>query len=225
MASSNVVRVYLDIETYRKGKGKPFIDDKIIAIGMLEDWEWGLEDWERTEEPELNMFTEWGEGSEEALVRGFYDCLDWLARPANGTCRVEIVGYNILRFDVPHLVQAGVKHGIGTLEELNAFWKEFRIIDFIQQLLLANEGRFEGLALDHVRKVIAASLRPKDLPDLRGKGEVWRWYEERRYSEIEDYLRQDLEFTRYLDLSDMISKLVELTWIRGVPLRDIESEE
>ena len=218
-----MVRLYLDVETYRK---RAFIDDKIIAIGVLEDWEWGSEDWERTEEPELNMFTEWGEGSEGALVRGFYDCLDEIVSSAHGVYRVEIVGYNILRFDVPLLVQAGVRHGIGTLEELNALWNGFCIIDLIQQLLLANEGKFKGLALDHVREAIAVSLEPEDLPALHGKGEdVPGWYEEGRYSDIEDHLRRDLELTRYLDLAGMVPRLVELVRKRGTPLRDIGSEE
>ena len=67
------------------------------------------------EEPELNVFTEWGQGSEEALVRAFYGYLGELVGFAKARSHpVEIVGYNILRYDVPLLVQAGVKHGIGT---------------------------------------------------------------------------------------------------------------
>jgi hypothetical protein len=33
-----MVRLYLDVETYRKRKEDAFVDEKVIDIGVIEDW-------------------------------------------------------------------------------------------------------------------------------------------------------------------------------------------
>lgn len=33
-----MTRLYLDLETYRKSKYGTFVNERIIAIGVLEDW-------------------------------------------------------------------------------------------------------------------------------------------------------------------------------------------
>jgi len=58
---------------------------------------------------------------------------------------VIIVGFNILRMDIPLLIQKGAEHEIRELDELNAFWHDTFTIDLFQQLLLSNKNMFSGI--------------------------------------------------------------------------------
>jgi len=99
-----MVRLYLDIETYRK---KTFKDEKIIAIGVIEDWTpYKKESLE--EEGDLKKFSEWELNSEEEVIRKFYSYVFDLINRADF---LVVVGFGILRFDIPLLIQKGVDYG------------------------------------------------------------------------------------------------------------------
>jgi len=69
-----MVRIYLDIETYRPKKEDAFIHEKVIAIGILEDWTpYSPNSLNEPIEPQL--FTEWELGSEKIVVEDFYKYL------------------------------------------------------------------------------------------------------------------------------------------------------
>jgi len=131
-----MVKLYFDVETYRPQDRGAFTEEKIIAIGVLE---------ERApdEEASFKLFTEWEAGSEKAAVGEFYRYLKALT----GNDTVIVVGYNILRFDIPLLVQKGVEHGVGSLPELNKLWYNTYAIDLFQVTLPLNDMRFYGHSL------------------------------------------------------------------------------
>ena len=68
------MRLYLDVETYREGKESAFTSEKIVAIGIIEDWsEYSSE--LLSKPVEFKYFAEWKLESEEAVVKGFYNYL------------------------------------------------------------------------------------------------------------------------------------------------------
>lgn len=182
-----MVKLYFDVETYRpQGRGA-FTEEKVIAIGVLEEQP-------SDEEASFKLFTEWKTGSEKAAVGEFYRYLKALT----GNDTVIVVGYNILRFDIPLLVQKGVEHGVGSLPELNKLWYNTYVIDLLQVTLPLNHMRFKGHSLEELsEKARSIAL---DIPEPYGKGaDVAEWYEEGKYDEIEEHLKRDLGIIRAID--------------------------
>jgi len=214
-----MVRIYLDVETYRPRKEDVFVNERVIAIGLLEDFTPYTTD-------SLNMpvnrllFTEWGLGSEEKVVRDFYRYLREVL--TSGARFLVVVGFNILRMDIPLLIQKGVEYeakGIGGLGELNQLWHNTFTIDFFQLLLLANKFMFKGLKLAKLFELIRDELGYKEAPLVEEHGkDVAKAYEEERYDDIERWLEQDLYAIRYLDLSGALAKLTEYSLEEDRPL-------
>ena len=205
-----MVRIYLDVETYRPRREDAFVNERVIAIGLLEDFTPYTAN-------SLNMpvdrllFTEWGLGSEEKVVKDFYRYLRGV--PTSGARFLVIVGFNILRMDIPLLIQKGVEYeakNMGGLSELNQLWHNTFTIDFFQLLLLANKFTFKGLKFTKVFELIRGELGYKDTPLVEEHGkDVAKAYEEKRYDDIERWLEQDLYAIRYLDLSGALVKLIK----------------
>ena len=109
-----MVRIYLSIETYRPKDGNSFLDERIIAIGFTEDKspysERIFDRYYKT-----HMFTEWKEESEKQLILKFYDVMQNL-----NARYIAITGHNILRFDLPLLIQKISE--FKRIENLNRFW-------------------------------------------------------------------------------------------------------
>ena len=165
--------VYLDIETYRRGRA--FLDEKIIAIGVLDN-----------ERREPTMFLEW-ESNEGEIIKEFYSYIMNL----NRQYRLVIVGFGILRFDIPLLIQKGVEYCYNH-KELNAFWYDTLTIDLMQIMLPANNFRFKGNSLDNL--VSKAREIREDINELYMSGEdIAELYENENYEEIIMHLRRDLE--------------------------------
>jgi len=182
-----MVKLYFDVETYRPQDRGAFTEEKVIAIGALE---------ERAphEEASFKLFTEWEAGSEKAAVGEFYRYLKALT----GNGRVIVVGYNILRFDIPLLVQKGVEHGVGSLPELNKLWYNTYMIDLFQLTLPLNNMMFYGHSLEKLGEK-TRSINP-DIPKPYGRGaDVAKLYEEGKYGEIEEHLKRDLDTIRAID--------------------------
>ncbi len=205
-----MVRIYLDVETCRHRKEDAFINERVIAIGLLEDFTPYTQDSLNKPVNEW-LFTEWELGTEEAVIKNFYNYLTTLKNKASF---IVVVGFNILRTDIPLLIQKGVK--FEELSRLNQLWHNMFTIDFFQLLLLTNKFTFKGLKLAKVIQFIRDELGCKDAPLIEEHGEkVAEAYKGKRYEDIEKWLKQDLYAVRYLDLSAAVTKLVEYSLKEG----------
>lgn len=196
------MRLYLDVETYRL---EAFANEKIIAIGVIEDWTpYHPSSTEIWDPPNVifRFFTEWELGSEDRVVTEFYRYLSGLLDrwERNEIAFINIVGFNILRFDIPLLVQKGVEYGAGSLMNLNSLWFNIPIVDYFQIMLLINEMKFKGLKLAFITE--KARIVGVNVPEPYGSGgDVRRWYEGKYYNEIVKHLERDLEIIRIIDLN------------------------
>jgi len=202
-----MTRLYLDIETYRKEKYDAFVNERVIAIGILEDWtRYSEESLLVTSEPEVcfRVFSEWGLESENAVIRGFYEYLNDIIAKSRF---LIVTGFNILRFDISLLVQKGVEHGVDSLSDLNKLWHSIFTIDLFQVALPLNNMMFKGNTLENI--VNEAKRHGINIPSTYGRGEdVPKWYEEGKYDEIEEHLKADLKIIRYIDLTNTIVKVL-----------------
>ena len=205
MSRDACMRLYLDVETYRPGEEDAFTREKIIAIGVLEDWTpYTPESSEIWSEPSVKSryFTEWELGKESNIVSRFYGylkrlILDWRYGRINF---LDVVGFNVLRFDIPLLIQKGVEHGIGSLAELNKLWHDTHTIDYFQTTLPFHGMRFKNLNIEALAE--RARDRGIDVPKLFGSGkDVKVWYENEEYDKIIKHLELDLTVIRVIDLN------------------------
>jgi len=175
--------IYLDIETYRRG-GKAFVREEIIAIGVLE---------EGSSEPKI--FKVWDGDrvrSEAEMLCEFNKYIEWYVEGLGDSSDIEFVGFNILRFDIPLLIQKLVEYGMRELSQLNQFWNsKVRVVDLMQLTLPLNKMKFKSHTLEN----LASRLRRvcPEIPEPKGRGsEIPRAYEEGNYAYIEEHLKTDL---------------------------------
>ena len=200
-----MVRLYLDMETHRPEKKDAFINERIIVVGLIEDWTPYRPESSATwngNKVRFVYFTEWELGNEERIITELYSYL----REVNKNRErglidfVNVVGFNILRFDIPLLVQKGVEHGMGSLAELNVLWHNTYTVDLFQTSLPFYSMRFKGLNLDLLVKW--ARNKGINVPEPYGSGsDVAKWYEEGRYDDIIKHLEIDLRIARIIDLN------------------------
>ncbi len=199
------MRLYLDVETYRSRKEDAFTGEKIIAIGILEDWTpytpGSSEIWDDVR-VRLRYFTEWELGGESSIVSQFYDYLrrliqDW----KNGKIGfLNVVGFNILRYDIPLLIQKGIEYNAGSPAELNKLWHDTFTIDYFQTTLPFHDMRFKKLNVEYL--VEKAKSNGICVPEPFGSGgDVKDWYENREYDKIIKHLEMDLKIIRVIDLN------------------------
>ena len=184
-------RLYLDVETYRPEKERAFVHERVIAIGAL----FRRQSAARCSGHDVNyfLFTEWKYGSEFNLISEFYG---WFIKLIQSE-KIIVIGFNILRFDIPLLIQKGVEYGVGNIAELNRLWHNTHTIDYQQAVLPYYDGfpRLEDL-------VEAASKAGIDVPKPYGSGkEVKVWYEKGEYDNIEKRLQTELNALCVIDLN------------------------
>lgn len=208
----DMVRLYIDLETYRPKKEDAFVDEKIILAGILADETPNLEaSLETKVEPVL--FREWEGIDEKTIVKRLHDHV----KGALDTYRFTVIcGFNILRFDIPLSLCKSVEHSLGKHEVNNKMWHDCFIIDYFQGLLVANDYRFKGLALENIMNVAKNfGLQP---PPIDKKGEaIKELYEHGRWKEIEKHNEQDLNAVRWLDLFGA-KRLIEISLREKKPL-------
>ena len=207
-----MVRIYLDLETYRPRKESAFVDERIISCGLLVDEAPYCED-SLKEKGQIVLFNEWDGLNELAIVAKVYDCV---VEAQRGHKFTVICGFNILRFDVPLLICKAVQYSFKTHEVVSKMWNDCFTIDYVQQLLVVNENQFKGLTLENVVKVAKRlGLRP---PKYSKPGSaIKELYEAKKFSEIEKHLEQDLRIVRWLDLY-AARKLIEASVKEGKAL-------
>jgi len=198
------MRLYIDVETYRKESEDVFLKEKVIAVGVIEDWtEYRPESskiW-NGKDVTFHYFTEWSLDGEPEVILAFYDYLyDIVERWRSGEIRfLTVVGFNILRFDIPLLIQKGVEYSVGDLAELNKLWHNTYTIDYLQTTLPFHDMRFKDLKLEYLaNKAKKAGI---EIPEPYGSGEnVKIWYENGEYGKILEHLETDLRIIRIIDL-------------------------
>jgi len=197
------MRLYLDIETYRPKKDDVFIDEKIIAIGIIEDWTSYIECSSVNDERKTNTFyfKEWEYGDEKNIICEFYKYLNKLKDSQYKKNRfLEVIGFNILRFDIPLLIQKGFKYGVDGIENLNKLWHGTFVKDYFQICLPLNNMMFKNLKLtlltDKLKNIGV------DIPEPYGLSEnIAELYKNNRYDEIIKHLETDLSIIRIVDLN------------------------
>ncbi len=183
-----MARLYLDIETFRQ---RDAFDEKIVVIGVIEDWSRANSSEGRAE---TLFFPEREFEEEEKIVADFFKYLSEISGKAR---TLEIVGFGILRFDIPLLTQKFVEHGLAKLESINKLFYDAYVIDLFQALLPFNNMRFKGNTLENALE--KARILGLDPPDLYGKGaDVKKHYEEGNFDEIKKHLDADLRAIRFL---------------------------
>ena len=176
-------RIYLDIETYRPKQEDMFVNEKIIAIGLLIE--------HRSMKREI-ILKIWEKNNEEDLIRTFYN----IAR-TEIFGYTELIGFNIMRFDIPIIKQKALEYGIMQLPRLNVLWATPFTIDLFQICLIFNDMRYRGNSLE--RWIVEAKELGYNVPETYGSGsEVAKWYESGEYDKIEQHLRMDLYAIRSL---------------------------
>jgi DNA polymerase elongation subunit (family B) len=205
-----MIKVYLDLETYRPNQSDAFINEKIIAIGTLMDFngaysasidneikEYRFEDpipsqgvWEYIETDE--------KVSEKGLISRFYELLEAIKKRKK---IIMIIGYNILRFDIPLLIQRSHELKVKNIKEANAFFFNTFTIDYFQLCLPLNDMWFKGNTLRNCAEKLGEinQISPY-LQEISSSDKIAKFYENKEYNKIIEHLRADLRLVRYIDL-------------------------
>jgi len=190
-----MVRLYLELETYRPNVEDAFINERVITAGLAVDRSaYHERSLKRDVDPAL--YSEWDGLDEKAIVSE----VERTVRRVCGEHRfTTVVGFNILRFDVPLLVAKSGRASQSGLEYISKMWYDCFAVDLMQQLLVANMGSFKGAGLSNVvSTAIRLGLNPPDYPTSGAR--VKDLYEAGDYGGIEAHLRQNLRIVRWLDL-------------------------
>jgi len=203
------MRLYLGVETYRPEKAGAFTQERVIAIGALLRHPLAITSRCNEFDADYVLFTEWKSGGELNLISEFYEWFTKLVqefRNVQSDEKLVIIGFNILRFDIPLLIQKGVEYDIGSkyciksIAKLNELWHNTHTIDYQQVALpyynLPGKSKFPSLA----DLIEAARKTGINVPELYGSGEdVKEWYKNEKYNEIEKRLRTKLNVLCIID--------------------------
>lgn len=192
-----MLKIFFDIERYKPAREKDFINEKIIAIGYAI-----VKNLDRVVErihdyPKITILTEWTHGSEYDIVRRFYNII---LRENLNYKTIELIGFSILKFDIPILIQKVVDYKIAKLPVVNKkIFKDSIILDLHPISVLLNKMRLKGSSLDMTVDKIA--LDDEILPKINTRENgaiVHRLYEEGNYERIETHLINDVKKTIWL---------------------------
>jgi hypothetical protein len=190
-----MVRLYLDLETLRPKKERAFVEERVIASGMLIDETPNYESSLKVSVEPI-LATEWS-GLDEC---GIVAKVQSQVKDSLSSHRFTVVvGFNISRFDILLLICRCVQNSLGQLDEVAKMWHDTFTIDYFQQLLVANNNSFKGFSLHRVLEV-SERLGLNPPPHSPDGGAVKEHYDRREYAEIEEHLKQDLIAVRWLDL-------------------------
>ena len=187
----------MDIETYRSDRTTAFVDEKVILVAFLKD-ETPFSVDSLSKDPELVAFpTDKFAPENEVIKRS----LEYLLVQRSSHRFVEVVGFNILRFDIPLLVSRAVSNEIDDVAALSKTWHDNFCADHFQLLLTANNRLFSGLRLDNVvKKAKELNLQPIPPEPYGSSAETGGHYKQGNYDEVLRHCIADLRITRWLDL-------------------------
>jgi hypothetical protein len=145
--------------------GRAFVNVKIMVNSIIDDRSnYSYES--ISEGYEFKYLSEWDLGSEKEFVREFYEYLENLLKEEG---IIIVVGFNILRFDIPLIIQKSVEYR-GSLSEFNKLWHDVFTLDLFQIALSFNRMMFKGNG--NKLENLATGLREKgfEVPEPIGKG-------------------------------------------------------
>ena len=166
-----MTRLFLDVETYSLGP-KPTYDDRIIAIAY------------KQEGGPITVLKEW-ESDERQILNQFLEQMQQIDRPS-------IIGHNILRFDLPVVVNRASLHNLAATEDLMHLLLDSYPIDTLQAQLPANNFYFKGLSLAECAKRIDAETRTCPGAEIKTR------YEQSDYTAIVEHVTEDVILTEKL---------------------------
>jgi hypothetical protein len=166
-----MTRLFLDIETYSPGH-RPTYDDKVIAIAY------------KQEGSPVTVLKEW-ESSEKQILTRFLEEIQKIDHP-------NIIGHNILRFDLPLIINRATSHSIAPTSDLMHLLLDPYTIDTIQAQLPANNFYFKGLGLAECAKRIGTETRTCSGSEIKTR------YDEGDYAAITDHITEDVLTTEKL---------------------------
>lgn len=196
-----LLRVYLDVETYRPKKSA-FTGEDIILIGLLHDGE-----------AKPKLFKNFKRKRERSMLIKFYRhlgelmCKDDQKESKCKKRQIEIVGFNILRYDVPLLIAKSLKRNVvGEIrkifglndahgaEVLSKFWHNIYVVDIQQVLLPLNRMVFKSLTLKNAIERLKELGICEQLQSIKAcSGEdIKKWYESNDYNKIVNKNKMDL---------------------------------
>jgi len=129
-------RLYLEVETCvqrdeedeNDSKDDVFLREQVIAIGALLRRPSENPSTCIIHDSNLRLFTERRPDEESNLIRGFYK---WFIQLTQSE-KIVVIGFDILRYDIPLLIQKGFEYGVGSIAELNRLWHNTHVIDYQQ---------------------------------------------------------------------------------------------
>ncbi|MDG6997194.1 MAG: hypothetical protein JRN52_14845 [Nitrososphaerota archaeon] len=192
-----MVRLYMDVETYRPNSANAFVDEKIILIALLKDESPFTSDSLRRD-PEIVTFPVDRLSSENEILK---QSLKYVRDMRSQYRFVDVIGFNILRFDIPLIISKAVDSKIDSVANLSKLWNDNFSADHFQLLLPTNNRLFKGLRLDNVvKKAKELELSPKP-PDPYGSSkDIKSLYDQGKTDEIVKHCVADLRIVRWLDL-------------------------
>ena len=167
-----MIRIFFDIETYSPHVSGPRLCDKVISIAY------------KIDDSEVVVLKEWELGEKEVLNR-FLDVIQSQDMP-------NIIGHNILRFDIPVIVCRSLENGLGRLEEIYSVFREPYGIDTLQCLLPSNRMYFSGLGLAVCAERLGISLACENGSSIQEQ------YEKGEYEKIVHHNVEDVLITERL---------------------------
>ena len=173
--------LYLDIETFSENYAseRSFDLNKITKIISIQY---------KKENGELVILKEWVSGEKE-ILKQFYDDIRKMQERDKG---VTILGHNLLRFDIPVLIQRMAYHDIDSMGNLNNFFHNTFVIDSMQCLLPFNEFRFKGLGAEKLSGRLGISQIVHDSKQMN------EFYEKKQFHMIEEHVSSDISFMEEL---------------------------
>ena len=177
-----MVIAYFDLETYSIGK-EPTFKDKIILVCYKET------------NGRPILLREWI-SDEKSVISKFYDLLKTKIKTEK---TVTIIGFNILRFDVPLLSCRLHRYKVDKLHNNLEFFRKIYWRDLRQCLLPFNKYRLKGLGAEEIAKKFNID------PPKHSNKEMKEFYRNRMYDKIEEHAVSDLKF-----LSDLSWKMRDL---------------
>lgn len=168
--------LYFDIETWSPSKELKPSECKIITIQYKD-----IDD-------DLIILKEW-ESDEKTILKQFYEYFSNLLESERS---VFLVGFNLLRFDIPVLIYRLVKNEIDTYENvLDKFQKPFTT-DLRQALLPFNDMRHKGLNAEAISEKLGLESPPHK------NFEIPKMYENKEYDKIVEHIEGDMSFLNNL---------------------------
>lgn len=175
--------LYFDIETWSSSNELILSECKIITIQYQDI------------EGNLTILKEW-ESDEKTILNQFYEYFSNLLETERTTF---LIGFNLLRFDIPVLVFRLIKNEIDTYENiLDKFYQKPFITDLRQALLPFNDMRHKGLNADALSQKLGLESPPHK------NTEIPQLYENKEYDKIIEHIEGDMKFLN--DLSWIIKR-------------------